>query len=722
MLDSLGFRNFWKDPEPFQYASSIGQDSIRLLRVKPSGLLTFGQPKLELLCETFPLEKLPDVDYFALSYTWGPSNAQGAAYTDTDKCKLLINGGIFDVYPNLFDALCEMRTFFIGYPVYVWIDALCINQNDVAERASQVNIMDRIYKHASYTLVWLGKPTSPNEEEAVDAIFKPILDIAPAEIREMARQYPAQPFLPPNSPKHYGLPGREKSHLWLAVHNFFCQRWFDRVWIIQEVALSKKILVLWGQKRIEWDAMQHIAAFLCRATKLSHLLQGQVAGMNGPIDPVEKFYSLCLLREQCQDEADVDYNRRKTLSETILRATGNNSMQPASLTMAFALGNKSFQATDPRDKIFAFIGIVNHLFTVDGLNDQRGKITADYSDSSTSPAAAVYARITARAIIEAQSLSVILTQSDAPDSKLGDLPSWCPDLSISAGTSGFMDIRPIFNACNRDSGETHRRLRLSFQDDDRRLGVSAIVLAQVSSLGVGNEGLRHAPILSLAKFLLEQAPTYAPTGQNRVEAFWRTLIMDAAAVTSPASWSALDSRDPFHSYILTQLWKEYSMEYKKSDISLPEWRRSYGALDELAEADDTGHMPSTLDFERDFGEMGRLAALQSTDEPIEVTEVQKMLRDSFRAKIEAWSHSIEDSFAKKRFAVSSEGHFLLVPEWTKEEDTLAIVDGCPCPVILRPHVTDARYWIMVGPAYAHGIMYGEAVLDDEEKWQKIWIC
>ena len=38
----------------------------------------------------------------------------------------------------------------------IWADAVCINQNDVDERSSQVSIMSDIYQEAKKCQIWLG--------------------------------------------------------------------------------------------------------------------------------------------------------------------------------------------------------------------------------------------------------------------------------------------------------------------------------------------------------------------------------------------------------------------------------------------------------------------------------------------------------------------------------------------------------------------------------------
>jgi hypothetical protein len=114
---------------------------FRLLNIK-------SWPEAGAVCEltAYPLEKAPK--WIALSYVWGNEEA-GQDIT--------VNNQPFKVRPNLLAAL---RTFFdceelIGYAL--WIDAICINQDDVSEKESQIPMMSSIYSQAEAVTVWLTK-------------------------------------------------------------------------------------------------------------------------------------------------------------------------------------------------------------------------------------------------------------------------------------------------------------------------------------------------------------------------------------------------------------------------------------------------------------------------------------------------------------------------------------------------------------------------------------
>ncbi|KAH7012701.1 heterokaryon incompatibility, partial [Microdochium trichocladiopsis] len=84
--------------------------------------------------------------YEALSYTWGATEGIQRAIT--------VDNGKIQVTPNLHTALCHLRT---DKPRLLWIDALCINQNDQEEKAQQIALMGNIYRKAEQVVAFLGE-------------------------------------------------------------------------------------------------------------------------------------------------------------------------------------------------------------------------------------------------------------------------------------------------------------------------------------------------------------------------------------------------------------------------------------------------------------------------------------------------------------------------------------------------------------------------------------
>ncbi|RMY45085.1 hypothetical protein D0865_10136 [Hortaea werneckii] len=114
------------------------KQEFRLARVYADG---YGE--IKILLDVFSLDSPPE--YLALSYCW-------TEFPPTIQTTL--NQLPFWIRPNLHDFL--QRFVEEGRTEWIYIDALCINQANVAERSSQVDIMGHIYRGARKVVAWLG--------------------------------------------------------------------------------------------------------------------------------------------------------------------------------------------------------------------------------------------------------------------------------------------------------------------------------------------------------------------------------------------------------------------------------------------------------------------------------------------------------------------------------------------------------------------------------------
>jgi Heterokaryon incompatibility protein (HET) len=130
-----------------------------------------------------------------------------------------------EVTSNLMLALDHMDKLGIRR---VWVDSLCINQYDVEERSLQVRIMHLIYSKADEVVVYVGE-AEKGEAEIVKAILRrtSLINGQNTAAREQ---------------KLFKLNSRD----WTALRNFFNQDYWARVWIIQEVAVARRVIVFYG--------------------------------------------------------------------------------------------------------------------------------------------------------------------------------------------------------------------------------------------------------------------------------------------------------------------------------------------------------------------------------------------------------------------------------------------------------------------------------------------
>lgn len=237
----------------------LADNFIRVAKIKPG---TKDRPlRIKLKHIDLRLTK-----YIALSYTWDQDplpahsldrySSSESQYTlprpaDPEKPKtttLLCGGTNFRVRQNLYDALCQIRDVQSDVPVFV--DALCINFNDNAERSRHVEMMGQIYARAASTIVYLG-PKSPGADSTILVMRQLVNAIDWRRIGDPADGGPgAYNFRDPHFFQSIGMEPLTLKQ-WRAIRDFCQMRWFTRYWAFFELALSKNALFLWGEGCME---------------------------------------------------------------------------------------------------------------------------------------------------------------------------------------------------------------------------------------------------------------------------------------------------------------------------------------------------------------------------------------------------------------------------------------------------------------------------------------
>ena len=116
----------------------LQMDQTRLMRIDYE-----DGPYISCVLEVFVLTERPP--YEALSYCWTKAEAT---------CEIRLNGHPVWVRPNLYDYLKVM--YEERQTCWIFVDALCINQEDGVEKGHQVKLMGQIYEHAEGVVAWLG--------------------------------------------------------------------------------------------------------------------------------------------------------------------------------------------------------------------------------------------------------------------------------------------------------------------------------------------------------------------------------------------------------------------------------------------------------------------------------------------------------------------------------------------------------------------------------------
>jgi hypothetical protein len=129
------------EPLPYEYQPlNSSKKQIRLIKLSPQ----HDDGIIHCDLETYDFEDAPE--YVALSYTWGPSKPLFNVYVENQSIQ---------VRENLFQFLQQYQKQ--GEQArYMWIDQICIDQLNVAERSSEVQFMSDIYRRAEYVVTWLS--------------------------------------------------------------------------------------------------------------------------------------------------------------------------------------------------------------------------------------------------------------------------------------------------------------------------------------------------------------------------------------------------------------------------------------------------------------------------------------------------------------------------------------------------------------------------------------
>jgi hypothetical protein len=164
------------------------------------------------------------LEYEALSYTWGNQYSKQTVFCRNPP-------SVLEVTQNCYSALRRLRNDSIRC---LWIDAICINQNDDNERSAQVRMMDRVFAMASRVIVDLGEET-PGSRLLFDELVE--ADQSNKLTGKYTRPRPSDKIIQ-------------------ELECLFRRPWFWRVWVIQEVIANPCVRIMCGTHQSSWDALE----------------------------------------------------------------------------------------------------------------------------------------------------------------------------------------------------------------------------------------------------------------------------------------------------------------------------------------------------------------------------------------------------------------------------------------------------------------------------------
>jgi hypothetical protein len=279
----------------------------------------------------------------ALSYVWGkttnPSKifvADLASTVDSNPLEQYL-----EITSNLYDALQELRDPTL--PRIMWIDAVCINQDDLEERSSQVNFMAKIYSYANQVVIWLG----PEDGTKTQELFTAIEDAA-----ELARQITGAQQV--QGTEHSGDYPRT-DFLGTALESLLSRPWFSRVWVLQEAASARSLLVKCGVFELPGSIFTNGVRYL--QTHSFHRNE-RARGLGASVLETMVWYT-----------SGSDRPFSKHLTDDLREGRTSRTPSLGDIIERFHLHG----VTDRRDTIFALLNL--------STSDSRGSIKSDYTKS-----------------------------------------------------------------------------------------------------------------------------------------------------------------------------------------------------------------------------------------------------------------------------------------------------------------------------------------------------
>lgn len=334
--------------------------------------------------------------YEALSYVVGDTS---------NKIPISCGGESIGITENLQAALLHLRSQ--TSERVLWIDQICINQNDPEERNQQVSMMGQIFHKPQRVIVWLGPADDYTPE-----VWQLLIELAATQEIQDLQMYHMDLMIKPKSST--GLPELEYSHpwsspalpqrlsklppqssrQWTALQRLLTQPWFDRVWTFQEGVVCVSCKMYCGTHTMPWLTLSDA----CKAISVLGL-----GKWIGEAQTRVAWLDIQVVRWHSQIQS--------TLQFLLFQTRGRN-------------------ATDPKDRIYAIRGLVKNPAVIE----------VDYTRALKD----IYSDAVKACIIQDDCLSILTcVEVRRTDESAKLMPSWVPDWRFKTSVYVNLGMRTV---------------------------------------------------------------------------------------------------------------------------------------------------------------------------------------------------------------------------------------------------------------------------------------
>ncbi|ETS78998.1 hypothetical protein PFICI_08851 [Pestalotiopsis fici W106-1] len=665
---------------------------IRLLSIEPA---TNTDDDIKCKLEEVLLLEAPE--YESLSYCWGEP---------IRKCPIECNDTSIDITENLSSALRHLRH--TKKHRIIWVDAICINQNDFAERSSQVLAMREIFQHARSVVIWLG-PASANSSLA----FRTLKQCQTA-IPEVMKRFAEDPFSivrytsmnkyfpqivawrdsgvqrPRYDDRRHHLQRSQRA----ALRAILERPYWTRLWVLQEICSARELIVKCGNDTMPWDAFRDsFVVTLTIGGLLQHIGHPPWLWCSIRLAQLQHHHQATNRASPTESHA---LNALEFIAESHLRQTARSS----SNIILFLELSSNLRCTLEHDKIYGILGLAQPPLP----------ITPDYQ----MPIEDCFKAITIAILQQRGNLDLFSACSAQMFQNKKTLPSWVPDFSLDHLRWYLEDTGPgcpfkehftlsitayhhwllpkvvgtmqDFRASGPDSRSEFRLL------DGDTLELVGHVVDEVAYVGPDIWGLFDAQNNESSRLFGRDKRTLSL--RELLKQFLQHLLRSGNFAGALVQWEDLASQvpgKPTHEELLALL-RVLQQAYPTQDMEPlllvynAAWRRLLASLRRIQPLNKLG---SCRGFFHVYNLTAGLISYVSL----------RLSRNK--------AHFIPfhtPSMSMHRIAKTKNGLLVYASVYTQENDCIVLLKGGKTPFVAR---RNGHKWKLVGDCYVDGLMLGE---------------
>lgn len=650
--------------ERYKYEPLPSPLHFRLIKIESS------RPWLMCKLETFSLQNPPK--FQGLSYTWGASSQNSDIWC---------NDRLVKVSSNLKRGLQRLHSYSKWTRAkYFWIDQICINQADFTERSHQVRLMRAIYQQAQNTIIWLGSEDNYAKPalSLVAEVYKYSLSVS-VEQQRVKDRIIASGELEDNETIDT-LPGSDDKR-WAALPRFLELPWFERCWIIQEVVVSSgDPVILCGSMQFFWSRLEKSLIWLIRYGTQFRTSRIKLVTSISELGSTRDVWEL----------------------QALLQST------------------RPFEATNPRDKVFALLGLSGETASPElwpsALVPNYGRTVQD-----------VYTKVTLHCIQQTKNLAILSqiegsteTSNSIEDSQY---PSWVPRLDIPRKTCslnayvtkknkvGWKTLEEKFNRASKDM-----RVSLDTHKSSGNLRVEGLRISSVQSCfqvvvpdppwNSSADVLAIQPTPRLHQIVVDlYEACKSRLDHLSLEKFAQTFFLVTTAGRTPEQTDArAESMVHFRAFLESATPKLENLDVNPKpgteSRSMYNLRTALKSNLGLSTLSPSITPPASTPLAQSSLSLGLSSlSLGSRSDTTQSFDTERPDPYRYSAALSPLMH--------RRLFITASGHLGLGPANVMSGDVVVVLFGGKVPYILR-HV-DGDSWRFVGECYVAGFMDGEGL-------------